>query len=85
MENLVAEKNDLSLSFLHHSLPRDQDDEVSNTSNQVFHGDGKSSQTFTFISKTILFIPSDSLLHNMKGKEVWVFICISTIARKMGI
>ena len=49
MENLVAEKNDLSLSFLHHSLPRDQDDEVSNSSNQVFHRDGKSSQTFTFV------------------------------------
>ena len=45
----MAEKNDLSLSFLHHSLPSDQDDDTSEgSSNQVFHHDEKSSQIFTF-------------------------------------
>ena len=49
VENLVAEKNDLSLSFLHDSLPSDQDDDTSKaSSNQVFHRDEKSSQSFTF-------------------------------------
>lgn len=49
VENLVAEKNDLSLSFLHHSLPSDQDDDMCKAlSNQVFHRDEKSSQIFTF-------------------------------------
>lgn len=50
MDNLVAEKNDLSQSFLHHSFPSDQDDEMSKTtSNKVFYRDEKSSKTFTFI------------------------------------
>lgn len=38
VENLVAEKNNLSLSFLHHSLPSDQDDDMSKAlSNQRLH------------------------------------------------
>ena len=45
----MAEKNDLSLSFLHHSLPSDQVDDTSKaSSNQVFHRDEKSSQISTF-------------------------------------
>lgn len=58
MENLVAEKNDLSLSFLHHSLPSDQDDEVSeSSSNQVFHLDG-TFISFSYVPKTIQVIYS---------------------------
>jgi len=49
VENLVAEKNDLSFSFLHHSLLSDQDDRSKVLLNQDFMVMEKAVKFITFI------------------------------------